>query len=105
MNQLMGSNKGNVLSGTVKPSDAVSGLLSIGGSHSIYGRNIIFGGEELRVRQFGYTAAQAEANAKYRTPTNLPVLVRGEPDFPGEFYAHQPAGRVRPDLDRLYGQQ
>ena len=36
MNQLMGSNKGNVLSGTVKPSDAVSGLLSIGGSHGIY---------------------------------------------------------------------
>ena len=85
MNQLMGSNKGNVLSGTVKPSDAVSGLLSIGGSHSIYGKNIIFGGEELRVRQFGYTAAQAEANAKYRTPTNFPYSFEANPIFRASF--------------------
>lgn len=71
MNQLMGSNKGNVNSETVKPSDSVSMILSAGGSHGIYGKNIIFGGEELQIQQFGYTAAQAEANAKYRTPTNF----------------------------------
>lgn len=54
MNQLMGSNKGNVYSNTTTPSDSVSMLLSTGGSHGKYEKNIMFGGEELQVEQFGY---------------------------------------------------
>lgn len=82
MNQLMGSNKGNVYSNTTTPSDSVSMLLSTGGSHGKYEKNIMFGGEELQVEQFGYTAAQAEANAKYRTPTNYPYSFENRPIFP-----------------------
>lgn len=81
MNQLMGSNKGNVYSNTTTPSDSVSMLLSTGGSHGKYEKNIMFGGEELQVEQFGYTAAQAEANAKYRTPTNFPYSFEKRPVF------------------------
>ena len=68
----MGSNSGNVNSGTVDPSDAASYILSAGGSHGIYGKNIQYGSEEIQIIQTGYTAAQAQANAKYRTPTNYP---------------------------------
>ena len=85
MNQLMGSNKGNVYSETTKPSDSVSMILSTGGSHGIYGKNVMFGNNELRVRQFGYTAAQAEANAKYRTPTNYPYSYESRPVFPASY--------------------
>lgn len=72
MNQLMGSNKGNVFSDTVKPSDAPSYILSLGGSHGPLGKFTMYGTEELKVLQTGYTHEQALANAKYRTPTNYP---------------------------------
>ena len=75
LNELMGSNKGNVDSGTTVPSDAVSLILSIGGSHSKYEKNVLFGGRELRVREYGFSAAQAESNPKYRIPTNFPYKI------------------------------
>ena len=74
MNQLMGSNKGNVFSDTVKPSDAPSYILSLGGSHGPLGKFTMYGTEELKVLQTGYTHEQALANAKYRTPTNYPFV-------------------------------
>ena len=72
LNELMGSNKGNVYSGTTKPSDAPSMILSTGGSHGRYGKRIMYGSEELRILQTGYTSEQAIENPKYRTPTNYP---------------------------------
>lgn len=72
LNQLMGSNKGNVYSGTTKPSDAPSLILSTGGSHGRYGKRIMYGSTELRVLQTGYSAQQAIDNPKFRTPTNYP---------------------------------
>ena len=72
MNELMGSNQGNVASKTTVPSDAPSLILSTGGSHGPYGKKTNFGGTNLRVAQNGYTAAQAQANAKYRSPVNYP---------------------------------
>lgn len=75
MNELVGSNKGNVYSNTARPSDAVSLILSTGGSHGKYEKNIQFGGTGLQVRQYGYTAQQAQSNPKYRTPTNYPYYI------------------------------
>lgn len=72
MNQLMGSNKGNIYSGTVSPYDAPSYILSLGGSHGPLGKFTMYGSERLGVVQTGYSHAQALANAKYRTPTNYP---------------------------------
>ena len=75
MNELMGSNAGNVYSGTVSPNDAVSGILSAGGASGRYTKDILYGGNTLYVKQRGYTAEQAKSNAKYRTPTNFPLDV------------------------------
>src|SRR5699024_5532164 len=47
MNELMGTNAGNVYSGTVDPSDAPSKILSAGGSNGRYGKNVLFGTETL----------------------------------------------------------
>lgn len=72
MNELMGTNAGNVYSGTVDPSDAPSKILSAGGSNGHYGKNVLFGTETLNVVQTGYSAQQAASNPRYRTPTNYP---------------------------------
>lgn len=72
MNELMGANGGNVNSGSVLASDAPSLILSTGGSHGQYGKNIQYGTEELHILQTGWDAATAAANVKYRTPTNFP---------------------------------
>ena len=85
MNQLMGSNKGNVNSGTVSPSDAPGLILSTGGSHGVYGKNIQYGSESIHVAQTGYSAAQALQNPKYRTPTNYPYSFAAGQVFPASF--------------------
>ena len=85
MNQLMGSNKGNVNSGTVSPSDAPGLILSTGGSHGVYGKNIQYGCESIHVAQTGYSAAQALQNPKYRTPTNYPYSFAAGQVFPASF--------------------
>ena len=85
MNQLMGSNKGNVNSGTVSPSDAPGLILSTGGSHGVYGKNIQYGSESIHVAQTGYSAAQALQNPKYRTPTNYPYSFSAGQVFPASF--------------------
>lgn len=74
MNELMGSNSGNVLSGTTVPSDAPSLILSTGGSHGYYGKMEMYGSETLQVKQIGYSAALAASNPRYRTPTNYPYV-------------------------------
>lgn len=71
MNQLMGSNKGNVNSGTTVPSDAPSLILSTGGSHGEYSKDIQFGSTTLQIQQ-SENADKAQTNPKYRTPTNYP---------------------------------
>ena len=89
MNQLMGSNKGNVNSGTVSPSDAPGLILSTGGSHGVYGKNIQYGSNTLHIVQNGYTAAQAVENPKYRTPTNYPYsFVEGQDYSTGNSWTH-----------------
>lgn len=85
MNQLMGSNKGNVNSGTVSPSDAPGLILSTGGSHGVYDKNIQYGSESIHVAQTGYSAAQALQNPKYRTPTNYPYSFSAGQVFPASF--------------------
>lgn len=86
-NELMGSNAGNVDSGTVTPSDAPSMILSIGGSHGKYGKAVQFGTEQLRIAQEGYSAAQAQQNPKYRTPTNYPYSF-GQGSVVGATFTH-----------------
>ena len=89
MNQLMGSNKGNVNSGTVSPSDAPGLILSTGGSHGVYGKNIQYGSNTLHIVQNGYTATQAVENPKYRTPTNYPYsFVEGQDYSTGNSWTH-----------------
>lgn len=83
VNQLMGSNSGNVYSGTTSPSDAPSLILSAGGSHGIYGKTSMYGGDVLNLVQKGYSEAQAASNPKYRTPTNYPYgIFNGVSQFP-----------------------
>ena len=72
LNKLIGSNAGNVYSGNVKPSDAPSNILSGGGSHGIYGKNLMYGGNSVKVIQTGYSADKAITNPRFRTPTNYP---------------------------------
>ena len=72
MNQLMGSNKGNVDSGTTMPSDAPSLILSTGGSHGNYSKDIQFGTNQLMIQQTGYSTEEAIKYPKFRTPTNYP---------------------------------
>lgn len=86
-NELMGSNAGNVDSGTVTPSDAPSMILSIGGSHGKYGKGVQFGTEQLRIVQTGYSAAQAQQAPKYRTPTNYPYSF-GQGSVVGATFTH-----------------
>lgn len=74
MNQLMGSNKGNVYSGNVTPSDAPSKILSTGGANGQYGKNIQFGSDTLKVLMNGYSMQEALDTPKYRTPTNYPYF-------------------------------
>ncbi len=85
VNELMGANGGNVDSGTVLPSDAPSLILSTGGSHGKYGKQIQYGTEELRILQTGWSAADALANVKYRTPTNYPYAFSQGQTFPAAF--------------------
>lgn len=72
LNQLMGSNKGNVDSGTTIPSDAPSLILSTGGSHGNYSKDIQFGSNQLEIQQSGYSTEDAIKEPKFRTPTNYP---------------------------------
>lgn len=72
LNQLIGTNKGNVYSNNVAPSDAPSLILSTGGSHGKYGKDTMYGGNSLTVVQQGYSAELAKNNPRYRTPTNYP---------------------------------
>lgn len=72
MNELMGSNSGNVYSGTTVPSDAPSLILSTGGSHGKYEKRAMYGSETLHIAHLGYDAALAASNPRYRTPTNYP---------------------------------
>ena len=73
MNALMGSNGGNIDSGTILPTDANSMILSTGGSHSKYGKaGIMYGSSQLGVCLRPYSHAQAINTIKYRTPTNYP---------------------------------
>ena len=72
MNELMGSNAGNVYSGTVTPTDAPSLILSTGGSHGQYPKTAMYGSESINILQLGYAADLAKTNPRYRTPTNYP---------------------------------
>lgn len=72
MNQLMGSNAGNVYAGNADPSRTASGILSSGGSHGQYGKTLMLGNDQLRIVTDGYSASLAAGGAKYRTPTNYP---------------------------------
>ena len=72
LNQLMGTNKGNISSKNVTPADAPSLILSAGGSHGKYGKNIMYGSRQLEILQNGYSADLAKKNPRYRTPTNYP---------------------------------
>lgn len=72
MNQLMGSNAGNVYAGNVDPSRTASGIISSGGSHGQYGKTLMLGNDQLRIVTDGYSASLAAAQTKYRTPTNYP---------------------------------
>ena len=73
MNALMGANGGNIDSGTVLPTDAISMILSTGGSHSSYGKaGIMYGSDQLSVRLKPYSNSQAQSTVKYRDPTNFP---------------------------------
>lgn len=74
VNELMGSNSGNVYSGTTVPSDAPSLILSTGGSHGKYEKRAMFGTQTLRVATTGYSATLAKVNPRYRTPTNYPYI-------------------------------
>ena len=73
MNALMGANGGNIDSGTVLPTDAISMILSTGGSHSSYGKaGIMYGSDQLSVKLKPYSNSQAQSTVKYRNPTNFP---------------------------------
>ena len=72
LNRLIGSNAGNAYSGTVKPSNAPGYILSGGGSHGIYGKNLMYGGNSIKIVQTGYSADNAITNPRFRTPTNYP---------------------------------
>lgn len=92
MNQLMGSNAGNVNSDTVEPSDAPSMILSLGGSHGVYEKNANFGSTQLNVRMNGYSADMAIESPKYRTPTNYPYFFQEGEVFQGaETHTNQQA--------------
>lgn len=76
MNALMGANGGNIDSGTVLPTDAISMILSTGGSHSSYGKaGIMYGSDQLSVKLKPYSNSQAQSTVKYRNPTNFPYDV------------------------------
>ncbi len=80
MNALMGSNDGNIDSGNILPTDAVSMILSSGGSHGKYGKSgIMYGSNELSVQLKPYSYAQAQSTVKFRNPTNFPY------DIPSNF--------------------
>ena len=73
MNALMGSNDGNIDSGNILPTDAVSMILSSGGSHGKYGKSgIMYGSDQLSVCLKPYSNAQARSTVKFRNPTNFP---------------------------------
>lgn len=75
-NALMGANGGNIDSGTVLPTDAISMILSTGGSHSSYGKaGIMYGSDQLSVKLKPYSNSQAQSTVKYRNPTNFPYDV------------------------------
>lgn len=78
MNALMGANGGNIDSGTVLPTDAISMILSTGGSHSSYGKaGIMYGSDQLSVKLKPYSSSQAQSTVKYRNPTNFPYDLSG----------------------------
>lgn len=78
MNALMGANGGNIDSGTVLPTDAISMILSTGGSHSSYGKaGIMYGSNQLNIRLKPYSGTQAKQTVKYRNPTNFPFDLNG----------------------------
>ncbi len=87
MNQLMGSNKGSVYSGTVAPSDAPSQILSTGGSHGPIGKEGMYKGNRLRIAMNRFDTATAAANPRYRTPTNYPYAY-AEGDIVDATYTH-----------------
>ena len=78
MNALMGANGGNIDSGTVLPTDAISMILSTGGSHSSYGKaGIMYGSDQLSIKLKPYSSSQAQSTVKYRVPTNFPYDLSG----------------------------
>ena len=78
MNALMGANGGNIDSGTVLPTDAISMILSTGGSHSSYGKaGIMYGSDKLNIKLKPYSNSQAQSTVKYRIPTNFPYDLTG----------------------------
>lgn len=78
MNALMGANGGNIDSGTVLPTDAISMILSTGGSHSSYGKaGIMYGSDQLSIKLKPYSNSQAQSTVKYRIPTNFPYDLGG----------------------------
>lgn len=78
MNALMGANGGNIDSGTVLPTDAISMILSTGGSHSSYGKaGIMYGSDQLSIKLKPYSNSQAQSTVKYRIPTNFPYDLSG----------------------------
>lgn len=72
MNELMGTNRGNVSYVLPSPYEAASMILSTGGSHGRYGKMAMYGASKLRILKTGFSAELAEENPRYRTPTNYP---------------------------------
>ena len=104
MNELMGTNAGNVYSGTVDPSDAPSKILSTGGSNGKYGKQVVFGTETLNVVQTGYSEQQAAGNPRYRTPTNYPFFYGSGTQFPVEYTHTNQQAAFGPVWVNYYGQ-
>lgn len=104
MNELMGTNAGNVYSGTVDPSDAPSKILSTGGSNGRYGKQVVFGTETLNVVQTGYSAQQAASNPRYRTPTNYPFFYGSGTHLPVKYTHSNQQAAFGPVWVNYYGQ-
>ena len=86
MNELLGSNAGNVFSGTVTPKGSPSQILSIGGSHNIYvGKEVLYGSDTLRIAVSSSSDNLATENPQYRTPTNYPYVFSENTTIAGAF--------------------
>jgi len=78
LNELVGSNAGNVYTNaSATLADSISGIVSTGSSHGKYGKQAMYGDTQVEILKYGYSAADASANVKHRTPTNYPYYVQG----------------------------